>query len=206
MNCRFVWMNYLAHAYLSFNDPQILVGNMISDYVKGRAQFSFSGKIQKGITLHREIDQFTDSHPSTKKAKEIFRPAYRLYSGAIMDVLYDHFLANDPSEFTTLSLQEFSTKTYHQLELQAAELPINFLQVFTYMRTDDWLFNYRTREGMSRSLGGLVRRAAYLSESVTAYNLFTEHYVFLDSCYKEFFKDVKQFAKAQFDALVSATD
>src|SRR6476661_6072161 len=125
-------MNYLAHAYLSFNDPQILVGNMISDYVKGKAQFSFSGKVQKGITLHREIDRYTDSHPSTKKAKEIFRPAYRLYSGAIMDVLYDHFLANDDSEFTPVSLKEFSTRTYQQLELQAAELPINFLQVFTY--------------------------------------------------------------------------
>jgi acyl carrier protein phosphodiesterase len=205
MNCRFVWMNYLAHAYLSFNDPQILVGNMISDHVKGRAQFSFSGKIQKGIILHREIDQYTDSHPATKKAKEIFRPAYRLYSGAIMDVLYDHFLANDPLEFSPESLKAFSTRTYQQLELQAAELPLNFLQVFTYMRTDDWLFNYRTLEGIRRSLGGLVRRAAYLSESVTAYNLFTEHYVHLNGCYEEFFKDVKQFAKDRLDTLMAAS-
>ena len=155
-------MNYLAHAYLSFNDPQILAGNMISDYVKGRAQFSFSGKIQKGIMLHREIDQFTDTHPATKKAKEIFRPAYRLYSGAIMDVLYDHFLANDGTEFTPASLKDFAARTYRQLELQAADLPINFLQVFTYMKTYDWLYNYRSLDGMSRSLAGLVRRSAYL--------------------------------------------
>ncbi|HWJ92756.1 MAG TPA: ACP phosphodiesterase [Flavisolibacter sp.] len=195
-------MNYLAHAYLSFNDPQILAGNMISDYVKGRAQFSFSGKIQKGIMLHREIDQFTDTHPATKKAKEIFRPAYRLYSGAIMDVLYDHFLANDGTEFTPASLKDFAARTYRQLELQAADLPINFLQVFTYMKTYDWLYNYRSLDGMSRSLAGLVRRSAYLSESATAYNLFTEHYVFLNGCYHEFFQDVKQFAKDQFDSLL----
>jgi acyl carrier protein phosphodiesterase len=29
-------MNYLAHAVLSFQQPDILTGNMISDFVKGR--------------------------------------------------------------------------------------------------------------------------------------------------------------------------
>ena len=70
------------------------------------------------------------------------------------------------------------------------------------MKTYDWLYNYRSLDGMSRSLAGLVRRSAYLSESATAYNLFTEHYVFLNGCYHEFFQDVKQFAKDQFDSLL----
>src|SRR5690349_9308251 len=99
MNCSFAGMNYLGHAYLSFNSPPILVGNMISDFVKGAGKFSFSGNIQKGITLHRQIDDFTDSHPATKEAMKIFRPQYRLYSGPIMDILYDYFLANDPDLF-----------------------------------------------------------------------------------------------------------
>src|SRR4051812_28673904 len=99
MNCSFVGMNYLAHAYLSFNDPEILVGNMVSDFVKGKVKLSFSGKILTGINLHRAIDGFTDTHPATRKAMEFFRPSYRLYSGPIMDVLYDHFLANDAGIF-----------------------------------------------------------------------------------------------------------
>ena len=99
MNCSFAGMNYLAHAYLSFNHPGILVGNMVSDFVKGAAKFSFNGIIQQGINLHRDIDSFTDTHPATREAKSVFQPAYRLYSGAIMDVLYDHFLANDPEHF-----------------------------------------------------------------------------------------------------------
>src|SRR5215211_5615620 len=116
MNCRFAGMNFLAHAYLSFNQPQIVVGNMISDFVKGASKFSFNGKIQKGITLHRSIDEFTDMHPVTKKAKQIFQPHYRLYSGAIIDVLYDHFLANDPSVFTGDSLKKFTSEVYRHLE------------------------------------------------------------------------------------------
>ena len=151
---------------------------MVSDFVKGASRLGFSGKIQKGITLHRDIDAFTDSHPETKKAKEIFRPHYRLYSGAIMDVLYDHFLANDETIFTESSLKEFTRGIYSQLEMHSAELPGRFVHVFTYMQMDDWLYHYRTKEGIRKSLAGLIRRAAYLSESQTAYNLFLENYDF----------------------------
>jgi acyl carrier protein phosphodiesterase len=196
-------MNFLAHAYLSFSNPQILVGNMVSDFVKGKAQFLFNGKIQAGIRLHRMIDEFTDNHPATAKAKEIFRPAYRLYSGAIVDVLYDHYLASDPKEFDDASLRAFTAATYRQLERQTSDLPPRFLQVFTYMRTEDWLYQYRHPEGMRRSLGGLVRRAAYLSESTTAYNLFREQYVPLRECYEAFFPDVKQFAKQTLETLIA---
>lgn len=201
MNCSFVRMNYLAHAYLSYNSPQILVGNMISDFVKGAAKFSFNGNVQKGITLHRWIDEYTDNHEATRQAKVFFRPSYRLYSGAIVDVLYDHFLANDESEFDDFSLKEFSKKTYSELEKNATELPNRFLQMFTYMKTEDWLYNYKYTEGVRKTLHGLVRRAAYLKESDTAYRLFLQHYAELNNCYHAFFKDVKQFAKEKFEQL-----
>src|SRR5438128_2160817 len=145
-------MNFLAHAYLSFGDPEILAGNMISDFVKGSIRFGFSGKIQKGIMLHREIDEFTDLHRATKKAKEFFRPDYRLYSGAIMDVLYDHFLANDETNFTDETLKTFTLASYRQLEDQALQLPARFVQVFMYMKAENWLYNYRSKEGIRKSL------------------------------------------------------
>ena len=66
-------MNYLAHAYLSFNNPEILTGNMISDFIKGNKKLNYISGIQKGIMLHRAIDEFTDNHPATKLAKEFFR-------------------------------------------------------------------------------------------------------------------------------------
>ena len=73
---------------------------MTSDFIKGRKKFDYPDNIQKGIMLHRAIDTFTDDHEATKEAKNIFRPAYRLYSGAFVDVVYDHFLATDENEFT----------------------------------------------------------------------------------------------------------
>jgi acyl carrier protein phosphodiesterase len=92
-------MNYLAHARLSFDQPDILVGNMISDFVKGKKRFDYSEPVQKGITLHRAIDTFTDEHEATKEAKKFFKPVVGLYAGAFMDIVYDHFLATDENEF-----------------------------------------------------------------------------------------------------------
>lgn len=195
-------MNYLAHAYLSFNHPEILVGNIISDFVKGKKKFDYPPVIQKGIHLHRLIDSYTDTHSATARAKELFRPHYRLYSGAIIDVLYDHFLATDANEFSNQSLFEFSEKTYHTLGQYRQWLPAGFAAMFPYMQTQNWLYSYNTRQGIRKSLGGLVRRAAYLTESDTAFHLFETHYQFLQDCYRQFWADAHPYIRGQFDALL----
>ena len=128
-------MNYLAHAYLSSNQQEILVGNMISDFVKGKTKFNYPPGIQKGIALHRAIDEFTDTHPATKKAAAFFRPAYRLYSGAFVDVVYDHFLALDTNQFKTADdLQKFTDGVYKTLEQKISLLPLRFQKILTYMK------------------------------------------------------------------------
>jgi acyl carrier protein phosphodiesterase len=184
-------MNYLAHAYLSFNRPGILVGNMISDYVKGKKKYDYPEQIQQGIAVHREIDRFTDTHSATKAAKEIFRPAYRLYAGSLMDVIYDHFLALDQNEFTDESLKAFTINTYATLDQFIDHFPEKFSQMYPYMKAQNWLYNYRYRHGIEKSLAGVVRRAKYIEESDTAYLLFNEHYNKLKDLYQLFFPELK---------------
>ena len=184
-------MNYLAHAYLSFGRPGILVGNMISDHVKGKKKYDYPEQIQQGIAVHREIDRFTDTHPATKEAKEIFRPAYRLYAGSLMDVIYDHFLALDENEFTDESLKAFTINTYSMLDQFTDHFPEIFSRMYPYMKAQNWLYNYRYRQGIEKSLAGVVRRAKYLEESDTAYLLFNEHYNKLKDLYQLFFPELK---------------
>jgi acyl carrier protein phosphodiesterase len=196
-------MNYLAHAYLSFNNPEILVGNLISDFVKGKKKFDYPGPIQKGITLHRAIDTFTDTHAATKEAKEVFRPHYRLYAGAFVDVVYDHFLAVDETLFSESSLFDFSQQVYLTLTNNMQWLPERFRLMFPYMKTQNWLFNYRTLAGTGKSFGGLVHRSLYLTESDTAFHLFQAHYQLLRECYRHFRDDVKSFALKEFTLLLN---
>ena len=194
-------MNYLAHAYLSFRDPGILAGNMISDFVKGRKKFDYTPGIQKGIALHRGIDHFTDTHEVTREAKEIFRPHYRLYAGAFTDVVYDHFLATDKNEFSAESLLQFSLTVYETVTPFVPLLPEKFRQMFPYMQQQNWLNNYQYNQAIGRSLAGVVRRSAYLTESATAFQLFEMHYGHLQDCYRRFFPELKKFAAEELSIL-----
>lgn len=191
-------MNFLAHAVLSFNHPAILTGNMISDFVKGKRKFGYPLSIQKGISLHREIDNFTDFHKVTAKAKEFFRPQYRLYSGAFVDIVYDHFLALDKQQFEENNgLENFTINTFNLLDENTSYLPLAFQKIFSYMKSQNWLFEYRLKEGIGKSFTGLVHRAAYLNESEIAFEIFNEHYKEFENCYQEFFPELKEFAFAK---------
>ncbi len=188
-------MNYLAHAFLSFGHEQVLTGNMISDYVKGKTQFSYPEQIQVGIRLHRAIDHFTDTHDSSKAIMELFRPQYRLYAGAFVDVVYDYFLANDRQVFAdSNALLRFTDQTYKKLAVYEEHFPAKFAMAFPYMVSQNWLYNYQFDEGIQKSFNGLVRRAAYLYESDIAFEIFLQHKEVIGQHYATFFGSVKKFA------------
>ena len=175
---------------------------MISDFVKGAARYNFPAGIQAGITLHRKIDCFTDDHPATKEARSYFQKAYRLYSGPIMDIVYDHFLANDKTIFEENELLPFTQNVYAVLEQHAPHLPARFLLMLPYMKTGNWLFHYQYSEGVAKSLRGLVRRSSFLSDHTTALHLLYHHYKDLQQCYADFFSGVKNFAQQELAQLV----
>ena len=200
-------MNYLAHTYLSFGIPEITVGNMISDFIKGKKKFDYPARIQQGIALHRAIDAFTDTHVLTRRAKLAFSCAYGLYSGPIVDVVYDYFLANDPLIFPTLAeLTGLAQKTYTQISDWQTVLPERFARMFYYMHTQDWLSNYRSTEGLYNSLAGLARRAAYMGDAGDACRLFDRNFTELQHCYTEFFPDLNNFALRTLENLSKNTE
>jgi acyl carrier protein phosphodiesterase len=186
-------MNYLAHAYLSFNRPGLLVGNMISDFIKGKKKFDYPPHILAGIEMHRAIDDFTDRHAVTKNAKQIFKAAYGLYSGAFMDIVYDYFIANDGTLWQQTSLHLFSQETYNILDANIAYLPPAFIRMFPSMKKHNWLLNYQYETGIERSFEGLVYRASYMSESTTAFLLFLRNRETLKQAYESFFPDLVSF-------------
>lgn len=197
-------MNYLAHAYLSFNQPEILVGNMISDFVKGKKKLDYPLKIQVGIQLHRYIDEYTDQHPSTKNIKEFFRADYRLYAGAFADVVYDYFLALDKNIFPSPNdLLVFSEETYTKLEKNSNWFPLHFSSMFPYMKKQNWLYNYQFEHGIKNSFEGVRRRSLYIEETEKAFLTFLQHKDEMKIQYKPFIEDVKHFAAQQLSTLLN---
>jgi acyl carrier protein phosphodiesterase len=197
-------MNFLAHAHLSFNNPPILVGNMISDFIKGKKQFDYPAMVQKGIQLHRAIDNFTDTHEATQQINLFFKPHYRLYAGAFTDVTYDYFLANDLTVFATdESLKQFATGVYNTLENNFEILPQNFQAMLPYMKAQNWLYNYKTKTGINRSFAGLVKRSTYLIESDTAFTIFNENFEAIQLQYNIFYTSLQNFTANKLQQLLN---
>ncbi len=158
-------MNFLAHLYLSGVDPKIRLGNFIADFVKGKDFASrFESGIAKGIELHREIDYFTDHHSIVQESKNRLRPKYRHYSGVIVDVFYDHFLAVNWEKYSTQSLPRFADESYEIIMAHESVLPEELKGMMPYMIRGNWLVNYGTVEGIHRSLSGMSRRTPYQSK------------------------------------------
>lgn len=174
---------------------------MISDFVKGKKKFDYPPGIQNGIGLHRAIDSFTDAHTVTLQAKQYFRPVYRLYSGALIDVVFDHFLAIEPTEFSETSLAVFSSTIYNTLEQYESNFPDRFAFMFPYMKEQNWLYNYRFIPGIERSIGGVVRRATYISDPKPAFEILEQQYHPLQELFRQFWPELRAFAYEQWTAL-----
>ena len=115
-------MNYLAHLYLSEDSPESLLGSIMGDFVKGTIGDRYPLKIKRGIKLHRKIDTYTDSHPTTRASRSLYSPARRRFAGIIVDLCYDHFLYRHWSEFTDVAIDQFICRIYdiliaHRLSL-----------------------------------------------------------------------------------------
>ncbi len=194
-------MNFLAHAYLSFDHTDILVGNMISDYVKGNKRFLFPLDIQKGIILHRRIDAFTDSDGQVKKIKEVFKPAVGSYCGAFLDIAYDHFLAKEIMRSKIVKLHNFVENIYTTLTISYDLLPEKFKTVLPSMISYNWLENYQYQTGIEKSFAGIETRAKFLERETGAYDMFIKNYTIIQKGFDEFFPRLQEYAFREFELL-----
>ncbi|SEV89126.1 Acyl carrier protein phosphodiesterase [Chryseobacterium wanjuense] len=187
-------MNYLAHSFLTFSDGQI-VGQFLEDFIPNRDRFSFPKDIQDGITLHRAIDTFTDSHPAIHEAKKVFAPLVRLYAGAFVDVAMDYFVANDLSLHSLAQWKAHSLHVYKVLNDHERFLPENFKTMLVRMEADDWLYNYREDQNIKFSMRNVLNKAKYLDLNIPVFEAFLENKSVLQQCYDDFFPDLREHAK-----------
>lgn len=189
-------MNFLAHCYLSGQDPDLITGNFIGDFVKGRNLASIYGqRIAKGVDLHRAIDEFTDHHPVVKESKNRLRPAYRHYSGVLVDIFYDHFLAAAWDAYSDTPLDDYAARVYQLITDQHAILPERVNQMLPFMIRYNWLRNYAHLEGIERVLGGMARRTTFQSNMEHATVELRNSYHEFRAEFDAFFPDLQKFCK-----------
>ncbi len=188
-------MNFLAHLSLSGNHPGIMVGNFIGDFVKGRNIYQrYEHALAAGVELHRALDDFTDRHPAVKASRLRLRNDYHHYSGVLVDIFYDHFLARQWHEYHTEFLPDFAERVYRLMEKHNSLLPQRVQYMLTFMMRDNWLVNYARLEGIDRALKGLARRTRHVSHMEKAVHDLQEQYRAFNNEFNTFFPEARAFA------------
>jgi len=188
-------MNLLAHCYLSGEFDEVMVGNLMGDFVKGKPAEKLSEDIKFGIHLHRKIDSFTDSHPIVRESKSRLFPTYRHYSSVIVDVFYDHFLASCWLDYSKIPLMDYAKKVYLLLEDKYQTLPTSMQRMFFYMQTQNWLLNYAQLDGIEKTLLGMKERASFDSGMEYAIKDLKKDYQLYLTDFTEFFPLLVQYVK-----------
>lgn len=188
-------MNFLAHFFLAFDEPDLMVGNFLADFLNKRESEMLSESVQKGILLHRAIDTFTDGHPEVKKSVQQLRPRHRKYAPVIVDVFYDYFLHRNWEKFSAIPKNHFSQKVYAALNDYYPHFP-DFMQPrVKEMINAQWLDSYGSLEGLNYTFRRMRARTSHpewLDGAVDSLEALTPQ---LEADFVAFFPDLIQHAE-----------
>lgn len=160
-------MNYLMHLFLSGSDPEVLAGNLMGDFVKGRLDERFPPGIRRGIEIHRKIDSFAAGNACFLRSKRRIDPRFGHFRAVMVDLFYDHFLARYWDEYAPVSLEQFVGDSHRTLLRYKAHLPSRLLDVLPGMFSRQWLIAYREEAGIATALRRMserLRKPGHLAE------------------------------------------
>jgi acyl carrier protein phosphodiesterase len=154
-------MNFLGHLYFSNGDVQLMHANLLGDFIKGKDLSRFPEIIRRGVKLHRTIDNYIDTHPLVKELlHELHEPLPKI-SGIAVDLYFDHLLAKNWSAYHSQDLYQFVQDFYHSTSEHAEHQSVEYNFMISKMKELDWLYNYRTHEGLTYACKGLSRRISF---------------------------------------------
>lgn len=194
-------MNYLAHIFLSGDDELLKLGNFMADEIKGKSYKTYPPEIQKGILLHRAIDDFTDHHPLVSKGAHRFFDELGHYNSVVIDMIYDHILAKRWKEYSDVELPVFAEDFYHLLESNQHLLPKKIGKVVPYMIEHNWLLSYSKLEDLRhilRQMNHKTKHETQLHKGADIYLAFQSEF---DSEFTSFFEDIQKFCNLKIKTL-----
>jgi acyl carrier protein phosphodiesterase len=186
-------MNFLAHLFLSGDDSEMKIGNFIADAVKGNDWADYRPGIGKGIRLHRAIDSYTDYHPVVRRSTQRLQGKFHKYSGIIIDMLYDHYLALHWSDYHAEPLATYVDSAYNLMMDNYEVLPVRAQKVLKYMMEGNWLLSYADLDSLDRYYQGMARRTPYASGMENAISEIRKHYDQFEGEFRSFFPEIRSF-------------
>lgn len=190
-------MNFLAHTYLSFGEPGLIVGNYLGDFVTNKVMKTLPLEVQSGVKLHRFIDSYTDRHPVVKEGTRMLHSTMGKYAPVVLDIYFDYLLSKFWTDYEEVSLRAYCTHSYQALTEYQSIMPSVISDRAERMIADRWLENYQHYIGLERVFGFLSRRARFKSNLAHAPEVLKELEDPLGKIFNRFFPDLEHYARAE---------
>ena len=156
-------MNYLAHLHLADvagQDDEGTLGNLVADMVKGPEVERLTEGVQAGVRMHRKVDRYTDTHERVQSSIRRISADWGWFSGIVIDVYYDHLLAETWAEWSEESLRAFTLRMHGRLVRGLPHLPESAQFGVSKLVETDRLMMYATRDGIADTFVRLSDRIA----------------------------------------------
>ena len=153
-------MNWLAHVYLSEPRVEFQLGNLLADIVKRPSVAEFGDDFVRGAARHRAIDAFTDAHACVQRSRARISARYRRFSGVLVDIFYDHFLASGWNVYADTPLDTFTGAFYEASQNCDLPLPADARRTVDSICRYDLLSSYADITGVEEALKRLSHRLA----------------------------------------------
>ncbi len=149
--------------------------------------------------LHRYIDTFTDGHPITKQSRHRVQDEYHKYSGIIIDIFYDYFLASEWSNFHPHELESFIENVYSILKKYYYEFPQGIKNWFPNFLRNNWLQSYSTIDGIEKILHRMSSRTSLPEYTEYAIGILRSNEDAMRDEFHEFFKSIRSYVEIEFE-------
>ena len=165
-------MNFLAHLWLSDRAHLPLAGAILGDTLRGALPADMPEPLACSVQLHRRVDAATDRHPRVQAARSRFQPGARRYAGILLDVLFDHVLAQDWPGYSGESLSAFADRAGRAVAGEGRWFERAHQRPPRADRFAELLFSYRLESGIELALrrtAGRLRRPQGMLDAMTGW-------------------------------------
>lgn len=195
-------MNFLAHFHLSGENELIAIGNFLGDFVRGSELANLPPTVQKGVQLHRFIDQFTDSHSQVKELNQIITPHFAKYAPVVSDIYFDYFLASNFSKFSPVSLRDYTNEVYQMMERNLPIFPKKASRFYHFMITRDIFYEYGNKGGLQHVFNGLSSRASFDSKMENGVDVLREYETEMRQMFEVFYPELQEASQNYLNELI----
>lgn len=191
-------MNYLGHIYFSNNDPQLAVANLFGDFTKGKKYLEYPEHIQKGVLLHRKIDDFIDHHYDVIQLIHQIRGSLPKVAPIAVDIYFDHLLAKNWDLYHPVKLPDFLANLYSNIDLSSEPYPADFKHFIGLLIERNWMSHYPTEEGLYRMCQGVSNKLSFENALKNGHTVFYDFQNEITSCFHEYMRDANEYLMRTF--------